>query len=170
MQAGCGQAPSAARPAPPQLDGLKIDASTPESAATSLLTHLQAELRAIANMRGEELRNYHRGLVDRVRPLIADAQLDRMRALGRSLDVKEDKLIEAIVVRWAAAIAYYADGLERNPVRVSESADRVAVDFNARGAKDSARIQVSCVHEAGGWKVEMVTFHTRDRAASPSSN
>lgn len=162
---GCENNPSdsALRP-PPELPQVVLD--TPENAARSALTSLQAELRAIANNDPQAAQE----ALNQLRSLVAVKAVERM--LDRMPQFKTlfgDDLIEGYINSWGATIAYYAEGLHLDRMRRGFAApSKVAVLVPASGPDDTALIQLTCLRQDDGtWRVSRIEFVNLATTSAP---
>jgi len=162
---GCEGNPSGSAPRPPpELPPVVLD--TPENAARSALTGLQAELRAVANNDPQAAQE----ALEQLRALVAVKAVEK--TLNRMPQFKTlfgDDLIEGYIKNWGATIAYYAEGFDFDRMRRGfVAASKVAVLVPATGREDAALIQVTCLRqEDGTWRVSRIEFVTLGTTSAP---
>jgi hypothetical protein len=142
--------------------------ATPEETARTVLGCIQADLRAVA----------------RDDKTAIEACLEKLQTVASARTIRQefarlpqfkalvgDELIKGIVSNWAAALAYYADGLHLKQMRrVSESDSKVVLVVPASGPDDKTLIQITCVHEDDGlWRVARIEFVPAIPASQPTS-
>ncbi len=140
---------------------LPVEQADPESAARSLLAHLQAAC-AAAGKRQATVENQ---IYDRALPLYAGGPLTtRTAALARALI--GDDLDRSVLKLWSRGIAYYAAGIELTSVRRVSSTSaraRVVVGAAASRADERAVLLVTCEPgEDQRWRVARIEFAGRD--------
>jgi hypothetical protein len=141
---------------------------TPEDATRSVLTCLQADLRAVAH----HDKPAQTECLEKLRTVAADTAIQQEFAKWPQFKaVAADDLIEGYINNWAAAIAYYGEGFHFGRMRrASETPSGVAVVVPASGPEDEALIQVTCVREDGGlWRVSRIEFVVESPTARPAS-
>ncbi|MFQ5806073.1 MAG: hypothetical protein ACE5I3_06455 [Phycisphaerae bacterium] len=163
---GCENQP--ARPlAVPAGVAPEVVLKTPEDAARSALTCLQADLRAIRN-RDEQAA---KACLEKLRRVAAVTTIEQTLArMPQFKTIVGDDAIKGFINNWGATIAYYAAGLQLEQMRrVSESASRVGVVVPASGPEDDALIQVTCVRGADDlWRVSRIEFVVETPTARPA--
>jgi hypothetical protein len=178
LAAWCGLASGCRREPPPPATlpagvQVAITVDTPASAVRSLLELLSAHLDALA--RGD------RRAADAYRNLVAEKLtarrhiMTRYREIARPFDKDEATVLRSISESWAAIIAYYADGIERDRISLTGlagDADQAVVDVPARGSVGDALIRVACERDdAGNWSIVALELAPPSEAASqPSSD
>jgi hypothetical protein len=163
---GCERKPS--EEAAPPCDLPETALATPEETARTVLGCIQADLRAVA----------------RDDKTAVEACLAKLQTVASARTIRQefarlpqfkvlvgDELIKGIVSNWAAALAYYADGLHLKQMRrVSESDSKVVLVVPASGPDDKTLIQITCVHEDDGlWRVARIEFVPAIPASQPTS-
>jgi hypothetical protein len=171
---GCERKPAAPAPVP-SASVPEVTLSTPEDAARSVLTCLQAHLQAVAR----DDQQAAKACLEKLRTVAAVTAIEQEFARWpRYKTVIGEDLIEGYVSNWAAAIAYYAgitakdnEGFHFDQMRrSSEAPSKVAVVVPASGPNDDALIQVTCVREDGAvWRVARIEFVTELPTALPRS-
>ena len=153
--AGCKQ-----KPEPPPPADFVPRLSSPEAAASDLLTGLQQVARHMAageTSQAEAWREALRPLVDSeyVRRVLNEHP--RMALVIRGDDYDD---IEGILRNWASATLYYIAGVQLERMyRARSAAGRVELIVPARGADDEAFIKITCLRGAdGAWRVARVEF------------
>lgn len=175
--AGCQRNDSSsASPAEAPSADSAVVLGTPEHATGSLLHFLGAHLRAIADGDKAAAARYRDQVVWHI--AARDEIVARHRKVrgGRAKD--EIGVLRRCVENWAAILAYYADGLALDQMRLEEGARRalqVVVLVPARGGDDQAVIRVTCLLGGDGkWRVRAIDFADaasaapRPEAAQPS--
>ncbi len=153
-------------PAPGELPEVVLE--TPEDAAYSALNCLQSNLRAAAHRDKQA----EKESLERLRTVAAVRAIEQELAKWPQFEaVVGDDLIDGYLNNWAAAIAYYAEGLHFDRMRrASEGPSRVAVVVPASGPEDDALIQVISVRENDGrWRVLRIEFVVGSPTARPAS-
>ena len=152
---GCKQ-----KPEPPPPADFAPRLSSPEQAASDLLTGLQQVARHMAAGETTEAQAWREAL----RPLVdADylrrvlSEHPRMALVIRGEDYDD---IEGILRNWASATLYYIAGVQLERMyRVRSAAGLVELIVPARGADDEAFIRITCMHGAdGAWRVARLEF------------
>ncbi len=164
----CQRATPAATSAP----ALAISTKTPEDAARSLLGLLRAQLQAAARQ--------ERAVVAQLRQTALDhlvAREDILRHVSgaeRLSEQEQSELFHKLVDSWAAAIAYYADGLALDQLKaLGATAGTRAADLvlPARGPDDTALLHVYCQRTPGNeWRVAgLELVPSRTPATAPAT-
>jgi hypothetical protein len=139
--AGCRPPP----PSPSASTDIEVNLQTPQAAARSLMELLQAHLAAVARRDRAAAEAYRDQIAREV--VARDDVMARFDQLpGRSVHGAAE-VLPRLVESWASAVAYYADGLDLEHMRIAASAEsgRGVVDIPARGPADQATLVVACV-------------------------
>lgn len=169
---GCGPAPVSAT-APVRASEVTVALSTPEEAARSMLSLVQAELRA---RRAGDAAEADRIRARMIEVASAKGIEDRFTAHPRFRGLVGDDPVRSLADIWGATIAYYAEGIDFATLRVDPrlapgEAKRADVLVQARGKDDAANIRVQCHRDPDGlWRIVQVSFDPPGGAASPSGN
>jgi predicted small lipoprotein YifL len=164
--AGCEKPAPTVLPPPDAVPEVNLD--TPEDAARSALTLLRSELRAIAQQNEQAADD----CLAKLRTLVAVQTIDqRLARLPQFKVVVGGDVIEGYLENWAAAVAYYTEGLHLEQMRRgAQSSTRAAVVVPASGPEDQALIQITCIREDDGlWRVSRMDFVTAFPASQPAS-
>ena len=154
---GCESRPGepALPPGPGELPAIVLE--TPEDAARSVLTYLQADLQAVARRD----RQAERECFEKLRAVASVTTIERSFAgLPQFKAVIGDDLVDGYLSNWGATVAYYAEGFHFDRMRrASQTPSKVAVVVPASGLDDDALIQVTCVREDDNqWRVSRIEF------------
>ncbi len=144
-----------AAPVPTSAPAPSVSTKTPEDAARSLLTLLRAQLHAAAREDRPAVARLRQLALDQ---LVARAELEpHVTGAAQMTAAERTELFNKLVDTWAAAIAYYADGLALDqlkavgPVAPSRTANVVVP---ARGPDDTALLHVRCQRGASDeWRI-----------------
>lgn len=164
---GCERSDSSSAAQAPAADPAVL-LDTPENATRSLFHFLRAQLRALAE--DDKAAARHR---DQVVWHIAarDEIVARYRKVRGGRVKDEIAVLRRCVENWAAVIAYYADGLGLDQMRLDEGAKhglRAVVLVPARGRDDQAVIRVTCLlGEEDKWRVRAINFAEPATAGLP---
>jgi len=162
-------------PVPPATSApaVPISTKTPEDAARSLLNLLREQLHAAARADRPAVARLRELALDR---LVARPELERhITGLAQMTEAERTELFHKLVDSWAAAIAYYADGLALDQLKAlgPTAGARVAdLVVPARTPDDTAILHVYCQRTSGEeWRViglELVP--PRTPATAPASS
>ena len=174
---GCQRPPppdAVGAPSPPP-DQFRVVATDAQDLARSLLIGLQARLRAIRQRNPAAAAAYQ----DRLRDALAEREIARQFESHPSKRfIVGPDLADGILRTWAAAIAYYAEGLDfatlqpiGPPASASAETPRAAFRIRARGRDDQAWIRVVTVRQPDGrWGAVELDFLAEAPAGAATPN
>lgn len=162
--------PDAVGPGSPPPDQFHVVTTDPHDLTRTLLIGLQARLRAIRQRNPAAAAAYQ----ERLRDALAEREIARQFEShpSKRFLVGPD-LADGILRTWAAAIAYYAEGLDfatlqplGPPASASAETPRAAFRIRARGRDDQAWIRVVAVRQPDGrWGAVELDFWNEPPAA-----
>lgn len=169
LAGGCGRGstPHASATQPSAAD-TEIVLKTPEDAARSLLQALKTELQAIAHHDKPGAEHQRDRVVAQI--LARENIMARYSKVAGRFAQPEDRALSTLVESWAAAIAYYADGLALDQTRLAiagHEATGAIVEVPAHGPTDQAVIRIACARGKDDlWRVTALDFAPRLPPAS----
>lgn len=160
------QPPSASLPAP-RPPAVALD--TPEQAARSVLTGLQAELHAVAHDDQESSAAALKELRSIVDAEAIQRRLARAPRFGGLLGGKDQ--VEGYIQNWGSMIAYYAEGFRFERMRrVADTSATARLVVPASGPEDDALIEVTCLRQDDAtWRVSRIEFGSPTTSSTPAT-
>jgi hypothetical protein len=157
---GCRRQPLATPATQAGTTGVTASLRSPEDAARSLMELLRAQLAAVAGRDRAAAARYRDQVAQEI--VARDDVMARYNTLTGRTARTEDEVLHRLVESWAAAIAYYADGLDLQHMRLSAVAGqsgKAVVEIPAHGPNDEALLNVACLRGADErWRVVGVEF------------
>jgi hypothetical protein len=134
---------------------MPVALGTPQEATRSVLERLRAQLHAMAQHDRDAAARYRDEVVQEV--AARDDILARYNALGVRAVRDDAEVLRRLVESWAAMLAYYADGLALEQMRLGAAGgegSKAVVDVPAHGRDSETILQVYCVRGPDGqWRV-----------------
>ena len=153
--AGCRQAP------PPASPPAEVDLQSPLEATGTLLDLLCAHLEAT----GRRDRSAAERLRDQaaIQTVARADVIARYKSLSGHVAQSDNEVLARLVESWAAALEYYAGGLDRAHMRIASlgsQGNKAVVDVPAHGQSgEAATLRVSCLRVADEqWRVMAIEF------------
>lgn len=157
-----------AAPSSQPVAGPEIVLTAPEAAARSLLDGLRAELAAVARGDHAAAAQQRRRLAEQV--LARTDILARYKALPGHVAQDDAQMLDTLLKSWGATIAYYADGLALDQMRLAAAGaegHKAVVDVPARVRDDRVVLRMQCVRGADElWHVGAVEFAPAQRPST----
>jgi hypothetical protein len=134
------------------------ETASPQAVTRTALTSIQQELNAIA---AHDRHAADQALAKLVALAAQDAIRQRFAAQPVYRMIVRDDEVRGLAELWSAAVAYYADGIQFDRMRVvpGPDEDTVLVLVPAEGPEDAATLRVECLRDPSGrWRVSRIDF------------